>query len=255
MSTLKQIQASPANGARSKGPTTPQGKLNSSRNSTRHGLLAETVVLEAEDRSRFLQLLDDLKEEHQPRTVTENILVETIAAAHWRQRRILGMQKVAFDHDVESCSTTEVNPLRAVLALRGSPDSIRTHELLLRYEIALDRQISRALLRLHQLQDRRLQATARPGQPAEEPISQPTPERKPPGSEHQKETTPAKRIQQTLETTAMPNLTPARRNPGPGSSAPGLTPVRHLRPRPFYRRNGGQNHGKQGGQNLVLEKS
>jgi len=35
--------ASRANGAKSKGPVTDQGKLNSSRNSTRHGLLAATI--------------------------------------------------------------------------------------------------------------------------------------------------------------------------------------------------------------------
>jgi hypothetical protein len=158
MRTPKQTEASRANGAKSKGPITPQGKCNSSRNSTRHGLLAETVVLEAELASRFLELLDSLIEEHQPRTPTEAMLVDTIAAARWRQDRIWGMQKVAFDHDIASCDTAdESSPLRAVLTLRNSPESVRTHELLLRYEIALDRQISRALLRLHQLQDRRAQ--------------------------------------------------------------------------------------------------
>jgi hypothetical protein len=45
MSTPKQIAASRANGARSKGPVTDQGKRNSSRNSTRHDLFAETIRL------------------------------------------------------------------------------------------------------------------------------------------------------------------------------------------------------------------
>jgi hypothetical protein len=39
---------------------------------TRHGLLAETVVLEAELTGRFLALLQELEEEHQPRTWTRN---------------------------------------------------------------------------------------------------------------------------------------------------------------------------------------
>ncbi len=155
MRTPKQTEASRANGAKSKGPVTPQGKRNSSRNATRHGLLAETIVLETEHADRFLKLLNDLFEEHQPSTPTQMMLVETIATARWRQSRIWGMQKVAFDHDVASIDTDPGSPaLRAVLALRGSVESIRTHELLLRYETALDRQISRSLLRLHQLQDR-----------------------------------------------------------------------------------------------------
>jgi len=44
----KQIQASRANGARSRGPTSAQGKKNSSRNALRHGLFAGTVVLQGE---------------------------------------------------------------------------------------------------------------------------------------------------------------------------------------------------------------
>src|SRR6266853_1887040 len=137
MPSARQIQASRSNGAKSKGPVTPQGKRNSSRNSTRHGLLAETVVLENEHVGRFLELMDDLMEEHQPRTRTETILVENLAVARWRQRRIWGMQKVAFDADVASVESAPESPaLRAVMALRGSPDNIRTHELLLRYEIA-----------------------------------------------------------------------------------------------------------------------
>jgi hypothetical protein len=156
MSTPKQIAASRANGARSKGPVTEQGKRNSSGNSTRHGLFAETIVLENEKEDEFIELLNELLDEHQPQTPTETIMVEAIAAARWRQDRIWGMQKVAFDHDVSSSpSDSNSPPLRAVLALRVSPENIRTHELLLRYEIAFDRQISRALLRLQQLQDRR----------------------------------------------------------------------------------------------------
>jgi hypothetical protein len=189
MRTPKQTQASRANGAKSKGPVTPQGKLNSSRNSTRHGMFADTIVLEAEERSQFLQLLDELFEEHQPRTRTETMLVETIAAARWRQDRIWGMQKVAFDYDVASSpSGAELNPLRAVLALR-SPETVRTHELLLRYEIALDRQISRALLRLQQLQAR-------------------------------EKTAPQERTQQPVETATQPPPAPPQMSPKPAAQNP-----------------------------------
>jgi hypothetical protein len=155
MRTPKQIAASRANGARSKGPITAQGKRNSSRNSVRHGLLAETIVLEEEHTGRFLDLLKELTDEHLPATCTETMLVETIAVASWRRSRIWGMQKENFDHDVASCDVETDSPaLCATLALRSSPESIRSHEVLLRYEIAFDRQISRSLLRLQQLQDR-----------------------------------------------------------------------------------------------------
>jgi hypothetical protein len=182
MRTPKQIAASRANGARSKGPVTSQGKRNSSRNSIRHGLLAETVVLKEEHTGRFFDLLNELIDEHQPATPTETMLVETIAVASWRQSRIWGMQKENFDHDVDSCTVETDSPaLCATLALRSSPESIRSHELLLRYEVAFDRQISRSIGRLQQLQEKRASGpknnvlTKRTQQPAENVTPPPPP--------------------------------------------------------------------------------
>ena len=63
-------------------------------------LFAETIFLEAKKTDRFLVLVESLFEEHDPRTPTEKLLVENIAAARWRQWRIWGMQKVAFDDEV-----------------------------------------------------------------------------------------------------------------------------------------------------------
>ena len=100
MKSEKQIQTSRANGARSKGPVTPQGKKNSSMNSTRHGLLASTVVLEEEREDRFFALHQELMDEFQPRTATETALVETMIVARWRLLRVWGMQKTALDRDM-----------------------------------------------------------------------------------------------------------------------------------------------------------
>jgi hypothetical protein len=99
------------------------------------------------------------------------MLVETVVAARWRQRRIWGIQKTNFDYDIASVSSTSENPAqRAVEALRTSDESIRSHELLLRYEIALYRQISRALLRLQQIQDRAANKVAK-----RDPVPAPAP--------------------------------------------------------------------------------
>lgn len=100
MRTPKQIAASRANGALSKGPVAIQGELNSSRNSLRHGLLARTVVLAEESIGRFLALLHALIEEFHPSSATQLILVETMAIARWRQLRVRGMHKVAMDREI-----------------------------------------------------------------------------------------------------------------------------------------------------------
>jgi hypothetical protein len=155
MPTQKQIAASRANGARSKGPVTEIGKLHSSRNSARHGLLARTVVLEEECVERFHELIAVLTDEYQPRTSTELTLVETMAVARWRQLRIWGMQKTALDRGMALQNPDDGPPaVRAVLAFRDSPDSSCAADLLLRYEIAFDRQFTRALACLTTLQSK-----------------------------------------------------------------------------------------------------
>jgi hypothetical protein len=147
MPSEKQIAASRANGALSHGLTAEQGRFNSSGNSARHNLLAATIVLEAEITDRFQALLTALMEEHQPRSATQLMLVETMAVARWRQLRVWGVQKSAIDRDM---ALQNVNvgppPVLAIFALTNSP------EVLLRYEIAFDRQFSRALARLLTLQ-------------------------------------------------------------------------------------------------------
>ena len=153
--TSKQIQASRANGSRSRGPVTKRGKQNSARNSTRHALLARTVVLEEESADRFQELFASYISEYQPATASQVSLVETMAVARWRQLRVWGAQKTAMDRDM-ALQDPSVGPpsVRAILAFGGSPESSCPPEVLLRYEIAFDRQFSRALTRLLALQSR-----------------------------------------------------------------------------------------------------
>jgi hypothetical protein len=68
MSTERQQNASRANGRKSRGATTPEGKLASSRNAITHRMLSTTIVLKGESTGRFLDLLTALLEEFQPQT-------------------------------------------------------------------------------------------------------------------------------------------------------------------------------------------
>lgn len=158
MRTAKQIAASRANGTKSKGPITVQGKRNSSRNSIRHGLLAKSVMLEDEQTGPFLDFLNDLITKHQPVGRAETVVVENLAVAMWRRNRIWGMQKEIFAHDDSWNFETDSPSLRAYLSLRNSCDIVRSQEALLRYEVAFDREILRSLQRLIQLQEKRAKA-------------------------------------------------------------------------------------------------
>ena len=81
MSSLQRIEASRANGAKSRGPVTEEGKQASSQNSRTHGLLSKKVVLAGESQEEFEALLASFLEEHQPETATERDLIEKMVIA------------------------------------------------------------------------------------------------------------------------------------------------------------------------------
>ncbi len=148
----KQKQASRINGAKSKGPIALRGKAIASRNRTTRGLLARTIVLDAESAARFDQLRLELHKALQPRNAAETALVENMAAARWRQVRAMSLRKATLDRDFARNVTAGPTSLRAAHAPteRASADSHRT---LLNYEMAFENQLSRALLCWRQLRD------------------------------------------------------------------------------------------------------
>jgi len=82
--SARKIQANRTNSQKSTGPKTPRGKAWSRRNARRHGLLSREIVLPSdEERSEYVQLLADLREEHEPSGITEDLLVQKIANAFW----------------------------------------------------------------------------------------------------------------------------------------------------------------------------
>ncbi len=105
-------------------------------------MLARTVVLEGESRDRFNELCKSLTDELEPKTAIENLLVQKMAVAHWRQMRFWNIEKASMDHEVgkQSPDLANADPsLRDALALRNLGQS--TGQLELRF----DRQFERAL--------------------------------------------------------------------------------------------------------------
>jgi hypothetical protein len=79
------------------GPTSPEGKAVSCLNNLRHGLTGMFRVLPAEDGERYQQLLDGLRDEHQPSTVTEHMLVEKMAQHFWLSQRAQMLADLSVD--------------------------------------------------------------------------------------------------------------------------------------------------------------
>ena len=88
------------NQRRSTGPRTEEGKQRSSQNALKHGLFAKFALLPGESREQFDALHDGLKENHKPRTATEECIVYRMAVIQWKLIRIdhlegQAMQKAA----------------------------------------------------------------------------------------------------------------------------------------------------------------
>src|ERR1035438_5478405 len=92
MRTEKQQEASRANGRRSQGPVTPEGKERSSQNALRHGLLAKVVFLQNEKFENFQIYLDQHVAQFQPVDDVEMNVIEEMVAASWRLRRTWAIQ-------------------------------------------------------------------------------------------------------------------------------------------------------------------
>ena len=84
--SARRAAAARANGAKSRGPVTAQGKANSRRNSFRHGLRATTFPVDAASESGRLDLIAQYMDSLLPRSENERVLIEIMATAEWRQR-------------------------------------------------------------------------------------------------------------------------------------------------------------------------
>jgi len=143
MSSLRRILSSRANGARSLGPKTPQGKRRSSQNAIRHGLLAKCLVLANESREGFEALLDQHLSRLSPADGVELGFVEEMVSASWRLRRIWAMETRLLDDAVRSQqSPDELGRIAAAFSqLANSPQLGLIH----RYETRLHTIYQRSL--------------------------------------------------------------------------------------------------------------
>jgi hypothetical protein len=87
MATERQIMANQRNALKSTGPKTPEGKLITSRNATRHGFYSRAVFLPEEDRNEYMRLARGVVSFYLPQTVLEDEHVLIIIHTLWQLRR------------------------------------------------------------------------------------------------------------------------------------------------------------------------
>lgn len=151
MSSPSQAQASRANGALSQGPVTPEGKSASSQNALRHGLRSPTVVLPTEDPEEFAQHQAAYVKRFRPIDQPERDLVEAMAAARWRLKRLMTLE----------AQLLQIDDLAAALSI------------ITRYEGQISRTYDRAFKQLEALQNSR--PPTRTAVPASPQASAPVP--------------------------------------------------------------------------------
>jgi hypothetical protein len=142
MSTPSQTLASQANGAKSHGPVTPEGRGRSSQNSLKHGLSSSVVVLSGESGEKFNAMLAGFTETLGPRSEIERELVFEMAASLWRLRRASRLEVVLLDTEIAKLQNEPENVLGPDAALataflnlvaKGGPlAKLYTHESRLR---------------------------------------------------------------------------------------------------------------------------
>ena len=89
----RKTEANRANAQHSTGPTSAQGKARSSRNATRHSMLAGTATLLAQPNHELEALLTSYRAEFRPAGAHEDRLVSELAVADWRIKHIARIEQ------------------------------------------------------------------------------------------------------------------------------------------------------------------
>jgi len=167
-SSPQQIAAARANGAKSHGPKTAEGKLASSRNALQHGLTARTVVLDNESPDEYQSDLHAYLDHFHPQGKPEIDLVHQLAAAQWRLVRYARIECGLLEHkmDDEAAWLEEKyedipEHYRLAIAFESLSGANSALALLNRYQARLQREYQRLLKTLTDLQAARHAAEAK----------------------------------------------------------------------------------------------
>jgi len=118
MATQAQTIANQKNAAQSTGPISAEGKAVSSQNAMKFGFTSQQVVLAHEDPAQFEAMHASLTRQLRPGTDLECMLVDEMAAAQWRQRRIEVVQNAYVQKNLQK-SPEEAADFLASFTLGG----------------------------------------------------------------------------------------------------------------------------------------
>jgi hypothetical protein len=146
MTTEAQRMARAANGAKSRGPVTPEGKAVSRLNAMKHGIYSELALIEGEDEADLVSFGRRLRANLAPMGELELMLADKLVSTAWRLRRLVGIEGALYDRkESPAHAFTDYAAPERMLALA-------------RYEAQLERALYKALHELQRLQAARGEA-------------------------------------------------------------------------------------------------
>src|SRR5450432_4895644 len=101
-SSQRKTDSARANGAKSRGPVTPEGRQNSALANLRHGFAARSVCLSNESQPRFLALIQEYVDHFDPAGPVEADLIEAMAVAKWQEHRMWTLHTATLDHRMDA---------------------------------------------------------------------------------------------------------------------------------------------------------
>ena len=186
-----QIVAAQNNGAKSRGPITPEGRAASARNAARHNMCSKALVLTIEEQAAFAEHQKNYFDQFQPVGEIEFGLVTDMVVAKWRQWRLWTVETALYDlqmdkqmKQIDETFDSIDNATRLAVAFQALADDSKALALLLRYETSMRRMHEKCLKTLMELQSARNEHSNEPSAaPPDAPPDTAHTEPRPPGSE------------------------------------------------------------------------
>ena len=155
MSSRAQRRANKQNAQHSTGPRTNQGKQRSSQNALKHGLRSKHPVIPGEDPAEYQRKLDQLRADLRPHNALEEDLVEQIADASWRLKRLARMEAAVESYYIDTTAKEDENIGKDSQQVMGEAlvgyGRLNDLAILSRYEGQLSRRHHRAVKELRDL--------------------------------------------------------------------------------------------------------
>lgn len=126
--TKKQAAANRENAKHSTGAVTEAGKNVVSLNAVRHGLTSQRLFLHGENPAEYHSLMDDLIASLKPFGTLELILVEKIATATWKQRRLIAAESASIELDRRMDRKTNRTEIEQAIGITWTSDSITSDD-------------------------------------------------------------------------------------------------------------------------------